>query len=155
MRYAGIISFLLLLTLISYSPLCPMAPAQASRGNVLVDAVDPPSSVVTVQIGESVSLYFGHVIWSGAQVDLYLSGDGFASLSVPGDVRYGPTFSVAKIMSSLVDTTTYEGYTVGKDWINGTIPKTVLVPAGSYYVKAFDGSSSAVAVTDNWIRITA
>jgi hypothetical protein len=102
-----------------------------------------------------VPLYFGNVTWSGGTVDLYLSSDGYASLTIPGDVRYGPTFSVALIKGGTPDSTTYSGYTVGMDWINGTIPTTLDIPGGNYYVKAFDGATAAVAVTDNYLTINA
>jgi len=125
----------------------------ASTGNILIGTTVPPSSPVEIEIGGSVSLYFGGVTWSGGQVELYLSKDGYGSLS-PDNVEYGPTFSVAKVTSSIVDNTTYLGYSVGNDWINGTIPITATFPGGDCYVKAFDGASS-VAVTDNYIRIKA
>jgi len=35
------------------------------------------------------------------------------------------------------------------------VPTTLEVPGGNYYIKAFDGSTSAVAVTDNYFRIIA
>ena len=46
---------------------------------------------------------------SGGQVDLYVSADGYASLTVPGDVGYGLTFSVARMDDPTVDTTIYPG----------------------------------------------
>jgi PKD repeat protein len=44
---------------------------------------------------------------------------------------------------------------VGKNWINGTIPKTAEVAGGDYFVKAFDGSTAAVAVSTIYFTITA
>ena len=67
--------------------------------------------------------------------------------------RYGPTFSVAKITNTSVDTTTYSGYSVGYNWINGTIPADLEIAGGIYFVKAFDGATAAVAVTDNYLKI--
>ncbi len=85
---------------------------------------------------------------------LYLSKNGYSSSSEE-DVRFGPIFTVAKIKESTVDSTTYPNYTVGKNWINGTIPKTVEVAGGNYFIKAFDGSSATVAVSDLYFKITA
>ena len=94
------------------------------------------------------------VTWSGGQVTLYLSKDGYSSLS-EDDVRFGPSFVVADIKESTVDSTTYPNYTVGKNWVNGTIPKSVGVAGGKYFMKAFDGSSATVAVSDMYFNITA
>jgi len=122
-------------------------------GNIHINVRKAPSPMVTIGLGGTLNLYFGDVIWSGGQFDLYVSPDGWASLTIPGDIRLGPTFSVAKIKSPLIDTKTYPGYAVGLDWINGPIPKTLEVKSGNYYIKAFDGATAGVAVTDNCFRI--
>jgi len=146
---------ILLIALITLSMLAAVVPVKASTGNILVNTTDKTdSSAVTIKIGGSVSLYFGLVTWSGGTVDLYISSDGYASLSST-DLKYGPTFSVAIISGATIDTTTYSGYSVGKNWINGTIPKSVNIPGGNYYIKAFDGTTAAVAVTNKAIKITA
>lgn len=145
--------FLLLVTLLSFSLFCAIPPVQASRGNIIIGKTGRPSRAVTVQIGESVNLYFGRVDWSGGQVQLHLSIDGYSNIS-DDDPSFGPAFTVAKIKASEIDNTTYEGYSVGRNWINGTVPKAVEVPAGDYFVKAFDGKSAAVAVTDKPLTIT-
>jgi PKD repeat protein len=135
-----------------------VVPVEASTGNIFVDTTVAPSNVIEVKIGGTVNLYFGSVEWSGGVFDLYLSTDGYASLTDPGqpggDTSYGPTFSVAILQTDALDTTTYPGYTVGYNWINGTIPK-LDVPGGNYWAKAFDGQTAAVAVTDNYITILA
>lgn len=145
---------MLLAELLAVSMLVMIAPVTASTGNILVDTSTPPSPHVSIRIGDNVSLYFGNVTWSGGLIELYLSTNGYASLS-EDDEAYGPVFSVAGIKVSATDTTTYPGYSVGRDWINGTIPIALEIPGGDYYVKAFDGSTSAVAVTDNYITIEA
>ena len=145
---------MLFVTLLFLPLLYAIAPVQASIGNIVMNATARPSPDVTIKIGKPVSLYFGYVTWSGGQVDLYLSTDGYSNRS-EGDISFGPSFTVAKIRDSTIDNTTYEGYSVGKDWINGTIPKTLDIPGGNYYVKAFDGQTASVAVTDKPIRITA
>jgi len=152
-RYVN--AYLLLVMTIFAFPYFPLSiPVHASTGNILIDTTTAPSGLHIIDIGGSVNLYFGGVTWSGGQVELYLSKDGYASLSTD-DVKYGQTFSVAKVKSSTVDNTTYSGYSVGNDWINGTIPVTARVPGGDYYIKALDGTTTSVAVTDNYIRINA
>jgi hypothetical protein len=47
------------------------------------------------------------------------------------------------------------GYSVGNNWINGTIPTTMSVAGGDYYIKGFDGSTSSVAVTETTISVLA
>ena len=146
---------ILVVALITLSMLVAIVPVKASSGNILINTTDnTDSSAVTIKIGGSVNLYFGGVTWSGGTVDLYISSNGYSSLSST-DLKYGPTFSVAAITGSAIDTTTYSGYSVGKKWINGTIPKSVNIPGGNYYIKAFDGSTAAVAVTNKPIKITA
>jgi hypothetical protein len=150
---------ILLAALLTFTALAAIRPTLASSGNILIETDTPPSSDITISIGENVSLYFKGVTWSGGQVDLYLSGDGYASLTIPGDVRYGPTFSVADITDTATPYTQIkEGdlrYTVGNYWINGTVPEALEIPGGKYWVKAFDGATAAVAVTDNYFTIRA
>jgi hypothetical protein len=146
---------LLLAALLTLSAFAAIVPVSGSTGNIHIESTTAPSPVVTINIGDSISLYFGDVTWSGGTVDLYLSVDGYASLTIPGDVRYGPTFSVAILTGSTADSTTYSGYTVGNNWINGSVPASLEVPGGQYYVKAFDGATAAVAVTDNYFTVDA
>jgi hypothetical protein len=131
------------------------APALGSTGNIHINKTTAPSAVVDAKLGSTtISLYFGDVIWSGGTINLYISTNGYSSLSST-DIAYGPTFSVAILQTSAKDTTTYKGYSIGYYWINGTVPTTLHVPGGHYYIKAFDGSTAAVAVTDNYINIVA
>jgi len=141
--------------LLVFSVLLAITKVRASTGNVLINTTVGPSDIAEIKIGGSVNLYFGWVTWSGGTVQLYLSSNGYSSLTLPGDKQYGPSFSVANIVSSTIDNTTYSGYSVGNNWINGTIPKTVEVSGGNYYVKAYDGSTGSLAVTDNYIKINA
>jgi len=151
-KKAGSMLFIILLTF-SMSNL--LKPAWSSSGNILINATVPPSPNIEVQIGGNISLYFGYVAWSGAQVKLYLSKNGYASISNQTDVIFGPTFDIIKIENVTIDSKTYLGFTVGRNWINGTIPKTLKVAGGECFVKAFDGSSTAVAVTDKSFAILA
>ncbi len=127
------------------------APARGSTGNIYINKTTSPSPALSVQAGGAVNLYFGGVTFSGGQVTLYFSRDGASSLS-PDDKAYGLTFVVAIIRGATVDTTTYEGYSVGLNWINGSIPKEYA--GGEWYIKAFDGSTAAVAVTDRPLTVT-
>jgi hypothetical protein len=129
-----------------------VSPVMGSTGNILINTTTAPSPIVTIQLGGSLNLYFGGVTWSGGQINLYLSADGYASLS-DEDTAYGPTFNVAQLTNASV--ATVDGYSIGYNWINGTVPTTLNVPGGNYYVKAFDGSTAAVAVTDNYFVIEA
>lgn len=148
-------SSVLFIVLLAFSMPNLPKPAWASSGNILIDATTPPSSNIEVQIGGNISLFFGYVAWSGAQLKLYLSKDGYASISSQTDVSFGPTFDIVKITKNTIDSTTYPGFIVGKNWINGTIPETLEVAGGKCFVKAFDGSSTAVAVTDKSFTILA
>ena len=145
---------LLLVALTAFAVALPLVPARASLGNILINTKTAPSVSPTIKLGESVNLYFGGVTWSGGQVKLYISTDPFAALNTTTDIPYGPAFSVANITANTIDTS-YSGYSVGYSWINGTIPTTLEIPGGKYYIKAFDGVTGAVAVTDNYINIIA
>jgi hypothetical protein len=147
------ISLLLIAMLVSAVALSMVpTPARGSSGNILINSKTSPSPVTSVAAGGSVNLYFGSVDFSGGQVTLYFSRTGSSSLDTVNDKAYGPTFVVAYIRGATVDTTTYEGYSVGKDWINGSIPKGYA--GGEWYIKAFDGSTAAVAVTDRPLTVT-
>lgn len=137
--------------------LIQMEEARGSTGNIHINTKAAPSPLVTVKLGERLSLCFGHVTWSGGQVDLYISTDGYASLTIPGDTRFGPTFTVADIRSSSLRQIAVDDllYTVGRNWIKGAMPEALEIPGGDYYIKAFDGSLTTVAVTDNYFKIQA
>ena len=126
-----------------------------ATGNILISTDVAPSPSRRIILGETIELYFGRVTWSGGQVDLYLSKDGYASLTIPGDIRFGPTFSVADVTSSSLSEIFGDAlhYSVGQNWIKGTIPRALEAPSGRYYIKAFCGSTATVAVTDNYIAL--
>jgi hypothetical protein len=145
----------LIIAVLALAVALPLVPARGSTGNIHIDSLTSPSPHRTIQLGGSLNLYFGGVTWSGGQVKLYLSSDGYASISTE-DTSYGPTFQVNNIQNmSVPGITTVDSYSVGRNWINGTVPTTLGVPGGNYYVKAFDGSTSAVAVTDTYFTIQA
>jgi len=145
-----VLTILLATTFTAFIPL-----ANASTGYILLNKKVGPSSPVDVQAGANISLYLGGVGFSGGQFYLVWSADGFSQIS-SGDFRYTPTFTTAELHSATPTeeegTTAYPGaWRLGGDWINGTTPKNIA--GGHYYVKCFDGSSTAVAVTDNYINI--
>jgi len=162
---------ILLAALITLSILAGLAgyvPVKASLGNILVfpygylDPIPPPppappSPDVTIRLGDNISLYFGLVTWSGGTINLYLSTNGYAALNYTTDIAYGPTFKVSDLKASAKKEITSGDlkYTIGYNWINGTVAKALAVPGGEYYIKAFDGITSAVAVTDNYVTIQA
>lgn len=144
-----ITAFLLAMMTLAVFPLA----AQASTGNMYINSTS--ASVVGQQVsaGGSVSLYFGGVTWSGAQFYLMMSQDGFSQVST-GDSRYSALFDVTNLTSTTISTYTYSGgsWTVGDNWVNGTIQKNLA--GGNYWIKAFDGATTSVAVTDTYITIT-
>jgi hypothetical protein len=143
----------LIIAVLALAVALPLVPVRGSSGNIHINSLTSPSPHITIKLGGSLNLYFGGVVWSGGQVNLYLSSDGYASISTD-DTSYGPTFQVNNIQN-MTGSTTISGYTVGLNWINGTVPTSLGVPGGNYYVKAFDGSTSAVAVTDTYFTIEA
>jgi len=92
--------------------------------------------------------------WSGGQFYLILSNNGFSDTT-------GDQYSTTINLSNLTDTTavsTYQSgpfmtWLVGNNWVNGSIPFNVA--GGNYFIKAFDGAATSVAVTDTYITVTA
>jgi len=150
---------ILLAALITLSTLASYVPVKASIGNILVGVKLAPSPVTVIKLGQSVNLYFEFVTWSGGTIDLYISPNGYAALNTTTDLKYSPPtpFSVADLKASVVKNITYGdlSYKIGYNWINGTVPVTLAIAGGDYYIKAFDGITAAVAVTDNYIKIKA
>jgi len=145
----------LLLTAMTLA-LFPMA-ANASLGNILINVTtgNGPSIVgQPVAAGGTVMLNFSQTTWSGGVFYLLMSRDGFSAQST-GDFAYSPTFDVA----NLTATGSYiSNYTVaGKTWrlVNNTVtgPIASNIAGGNYYIKAFDGSVTAVAVTDTYLTV--
>jgi len=132
--------------------------AFASTGFILIGTTTAPSVATAVPAGGNVSLYFGHVTFSGGQLYLLLSSDGFSQVSGT-DLRYTPSFSLAAVQgaanTTVTDPTgTFPGtWYVGSNWISGTLPSNIA--GGPYFIKAFDGATTSVAVTDIPLTVTA
>ena len=125
----------------------------ASTGNILIDDSTPPQDlpITPVPAGGNITLYFGGVTFSGSQFYLLLSSDGLSQVS-SGDIRYTPLMDVASMRSatsSVITDAAYPGrWTIGENWVNGTIPTNIA--GGNYYIKAFDGFTTALAVTQGF-----
>jgi hypothetical protein len=155
-RTSTLVATLIVISLLAVASGLQVVPTLGSLGNILIDTVTPPSSYpyyITLDV-DVINLYFGGVTWSGGVFQLYLSGNGF-STRLSDDKAYGPLFTVAELTANT--TTTKDGYTVGNYWINGTIPESVasLIAGGEYWIKADDGATASVAVTDVPIYILA
>ncbi len=136
----------------------PLA-ANASTGFITIQSLTVPSPAVSVPAGGNVNLYFGNVLFSGGQLYLLLSADGFSQVSA-GDIRFTPSFALNSVQApgaavTVTDPTgTFPGsWIVGSGWINGSIPLNIA--GGPYFVKCFDGATTSVAVTDVPFTVTA
>ena len=144
-------ALLLTIALLLLSIAASLVPVQASTGNMHINTSTAPGVHLDVRLGITViSISFHDVDFSGGQVRLYLSKDGLASLA-DLDMEYGPWFSVGAIRDTTI--TTIKGYSVGNNWVNGTIPTTMKVAGGDYFIKGFDGATSSVAATDSVITV--
>src|SRR4030065_1019861 len=129
--------------------------AFASTGNILInDTLAPQDLPITpVPAGANITLYFGGVTFSGSQFYLLLSQDGLSQVST-GDIRYTPLFNVASVGSATItqvtDAINFPGgaWTLGDGWVNGSIPLNIA--GGTYFIKAFDGFTTALAVTQGF-----
>jgi len=120
--------------------------AEASIGYIKI--VGPAN----VPAGGTVTLNFTSVTFSGGQFYLVWSKDGFSQIS-SGDFKFSPVFNVVDLFGTQNKTITGDlgNYTIGKGYITGPIPKEIA--GGKYYVKAFDGSATSVAVTNTYITV--
>ena len=126
--------------------------ANASLGNILIESTGPiqPLPIAPIPAGANVSLNFGQVTFSGSQFYLLFSQDGLSQVTT-GDLRYTPLFAVASVMDLTIapivlsDPNFPGQWVVGQGWVNGTIPTNI--PGGSFYIKAFDGATTALAVS--------
>ena len=145
------------ITLIAFLILALILPTyfsfvSSSTGNIRINSTGPSVVGQQVQAGGNVSLYFGAVMWSGDQFYLFLSEDGSTQLT--SGLVYTPTFSVYDVANSTgsIDYTGESGvWTVGSNWINGSIPSTIAL--GNYFIKAVDQIGSSVAVTDTFLTV--
>jgi hypothetical protein len=146
---------LLTLTLAAF----PLA-VHASTGNIFINSTTTSVAGQLVAAGANVSLYFGTagtpVTFSGAQFYLMMSTDGFAQVST-NDIKYTAYFDVFNLtsvttISHYINATGGYKWDVGYGWVNGTIYSNLA--GGNYWIKAFDGTSTSVAVTDTFITIT-
>jgi uncharacterized protein YoxC len=125
----------------------------APWGSAVLSAVDNTPLVGTNYF----VLDLAGVTFDGAQFSLWLSPNGFSNINQTagsGDVLITQTFNV----SSLGGPTVHVGnYYLGTDtdrFISGPITSSSTdLPGGIYYVKVFDGTSTAVAVSAQFIII--
>lgn len=102
------------------------------------------------------------VSFSGSQFLLYISTVGLSEICqgpnnpagcTSADFQFGPTFSVADLTGS--PTYVGSGFSIGKignsELVEGPIPTNL--SQANYYVKFFDGTSTSVAVTAQYIEI--
>ena len=140
-RNICIFSILVALLLVVSSAMLP-SKVQASTGQI---GIDPATTLV--QSGGTINLYFGGVNWAGAQFYLIISTNNVSDMT---NMQYTYPFDVTALRAFRLSTITrmesaYDGtWQLGYDWINGSIP---YVAPGRYYIKAFDGSTTSLAMT--------
>ena len=145
-KIAILLIFATLLPIISSATYLPKV--QASTGEI---GIDPATTLV--QTGGNINLYFGSVSWASSQFYLIISPNNVPDLS---GTRYTVIIDVTSVRASSVSTlnvmeSAYDGYwQLGYDWINGSIP---YVAPGRYYIKAFDGSTTSLAVTNPYFTV--
>lgn len=105
-----------------------------------------------VQAGTNITLDFTNVSFWGSIFYLVWSADNFSQIS-SSDFKYSPTFTVADLVAgnTKIYTSPFGNFTVGNRIIVGPIPKDIT--GGHYYIKAFDGNVTSVAVTKKDIHV--
>ncbi|HVP23082.1 MAG TPA: hypothetical protein VMS77_04130 [Conexivisphaerales archaeon] len=93
------------------------------------------------------------VTFSGAQFALYISPNGFSQINSSTDFLISPTFNVTSLGGAALHIGSYYlGTDSGHPFISGPITSTsVEIPGGVYYIKIFDGLTTAVAVSSQFV----
>jgi uncharacterized protein YoxC len=163
-------TILVLLALSSLLIIIPVAVVHGSSGVPSIGVLDSrtapttftaASSFVAVVAGTDTAsadnttagffaIQFSGVTFSGSQFYLYLSKDGFSDISAT-DVKYAGIFNVANlggtygVLPVQANGTFYAGLVGGVKTLEGPLPTQI---SSDYkYVKVFDGSTTAVAVS--------
>ncbi len=129
--------------------------ASSASGTIKVNNKFISASGQQIQAGGNINLYFGQVSWEIGSTEFYLlmSNDNYQQVSIP-DIIYTPRFAISDLLDPSTTKTYTSGigaWTVGSNWINGTIAQNIAV--GNYSIKAFDEVSGTVAVTDVYIMV--
>ena len=147
---------ILLVSILIISLIVPMYVAfvSSSSGYIKINTTGASTPGQQVQAGSNVNLYFGGVTWSSE--DFYLTiGKDSSSTMKAGDLLYTPAINVYNMTNNAIKVYTgdYGTWTVGYNWVNGTIPMSQV--AGNCYIKAIDGTiGSTVAVTETYLSVT-
>jgi hypothetical protein len=168
-----LVSLLLLSTLFSVIPIAPVHGSSGVPSIGVLDSRTAPttftaaSSFVAVVAGTDTAsadnttagffaIQFSGVTFSGSQFYLYLSKDGFSDISAT-DVKYAGIFNVANlggtygVLPVQANGTFYAGLVGGVKTLEGPLPTQI---SSDYkYVKVFDGSTTAVAVTAQHVNV--
>ncbi len=146
---------ILTLLLLAAMTLAIIPMVSASTGVIIINSASAPQPlpIAAVPAGGNISLNFnavgGPVTFSGSQFYLLFSQDGLSQVSV-GDLRYTPLFNVATVLDPVItqvppDPNFPGQWTIGNGLVTGTTPLNI--PGGTFYIKAFDGATTALAVT--------
>jgi hypothetical protein len=119
-------------------------------GSALVSTVDGAAVVGTNYLVIDLS----GVVFSGAQFALYISPNGFSQINSSTDYLVSPTFNVTSLGGAAQHIGSYYLGTDTVPFISGPITSTsVEIPGGVYYIKIFDGLTTAVAVSSQFIML--
>lgn len=181
MKYKNVfLSAILLVTIMGF--LAPAISVFASTGTASLGVVNKPylnqattfkaaNSSVTVKGGSSTAVAIDSttlsppqylvfvldgVTFSGSQFYLYISKDGLSQIT-SGDFRFAGPFNVADLSAPFKNVT--GGFSIGRNasgplnhkLVEGPIPTNL--SQGNYYIKVYDGSSTSVAVSAQYIKI--
>ena len=148
---------ILLVSILIISLIVPMYVAfvSSSSGYIKINTKGASTPGQQVQAGSNVNLYFGGVTWSSEDFYLTIGKDSSTTMKA-GDLLYTPAINVYNMTNNAIKVYTgdYGTWTVGYNWVNGTIPMSQV--AGNCYIKAVDGApGSTVAVTETYLSVIA
>ena len=144
----------------------PTSPTNIVLANTNVSIKAGSATVAAVDLNTSYAGYYFAIVFAinstklvefdGATFMLYISKDGFASIS-PDDKAFGPTFGVNDLYANTLKNV--GGYYIGNISIGGTYYSIVIGPIPSditadyKYIKIFDGLNTQTAVSKETLII--
>jgi len=121
----------------------------ATWGSATLSMIDN----VTAGANSNLVIDLSGVTFSGAQFSLWISPNGFSQLNSSTDFQFAGTFNVTSLSASpaLHIGSYYIGTDAGHPFVSGPMASGVEVPGGIYYIKVFDGLTTSVAVSSQFV----
>jgi hypothetical protein len=104
----------------------------SSTGTIRINSTTTSPTGQTVMAGGNINLYFGGIHWDDIAFYLFWSHDASPQMSFSEGAVFSPPFSIYDVVDSHahIYTENNQTWTVGYNWVNGSLPRTL--PLGDY-----------------------